>query len=178
MKKLIESFEKLIPRIQKIGPTGAEIGPLQDSAPPKLTELSTNAAADPVIGEKQVAIAKDLEKFRPEEREKVLIAALARTQINVGHERVYGNIFGSQLAALQILANEGPKTREEGIGYFEEVQKLHPVIHEKRTFDEWVGFIVAMTLVNFDSKKYCITPIGRDFLQYLLVTGLSHNRAG
>jgi hypothetical protein len=166
-------------RLKEVGPGGLKLdGPAavqQQSA----SERPSNAL---IVGIKQFISAEQLEPAAAQVREQlasqtkdkdeqldVLIHSVASLSIQLGHERNYNLIFGSQLAAL-VRMNEATGAREDVIrALYDEAAIKYPELYKKYTFDEWLQFLTtASGLASRNGELLQTTPFGRGFLRYLV----------
>lgn len=170
-----DDLKKLIPRILKAGPTGVEFdaqkqvvastftGELREI--PGVVRTNTIAALEKKIhGELQV--------FNPEAHVDLLVRHLAQAQLQTAFERIYGIMFGSQIAGLRALVDAGGTvSRLDGVRFFNEQVESRPDLKNLRSnFDEWLRYLIRSGLVVDDGTKLSITDFGRDFLLYLAST--------
>ncbi|RWX30664.1 hypothetical protein EHI47_14535 [Rhizobium leguminosarum] len=121
-------------------------------------------------------LRSDLEKIPQEARVPMLLRALADTRIRAGHEFVYNRIFGSQISALKALNERGPIPDHDAMREFEPLKTQFPEVYGKYEFGDWAGWLERMSMVTHQNGVYAITPLGRDFLFYLVDTGLTENK--
>jgi hypothetical protein len=108
------------------------------------------------------------------ETTEVLVRQLA-TQLCVSHfERVYRLIFGSQISALDLLNTSGPLLADviKSI-FFTTAGNFEPDFYQNFTFEQWLSFLVASSLVAREDDTLRITVVGRDFLVWTVNAGLS-----
>lgn len=117
----------------------------------------------------------------PSEREKILVREVARAQLRDYHEKMYRDIWGSQLGTLEFL-----NTQPGGVG----TGALHDAWYESAltewlqdggkhyAFDDWLAFMVNGLLITppDDDNVVSIAETGRDFLKYLTEEGLSMHK--
>ncbi len=117
-----------------------------------------------------------VEALEADTRTPVLIRALAETRLRAGHEYVYNRIFGSQIVALKTLNQRGSISEADARREFEPLKTLYPDVYEKYSFEAWNGWLQRMGLVRYQNGFFEITALGRDFLMYLVETGLMENK--
>ncbi|WBL76040.1 hypothetical protein I3J27_23765 [Bradyrhizobium xenonodulans] len=111
-----------------------------------------------------------------------LVRGLAIEQIRRIHETNYRIILGSQIALLLKL-NTGATIRlSDARELYEQTKKNHPGLYENFMFSEWVMWPKNVGLINFpdiaETSPVTITPAGKDFLHYLVETGLTGEKPG
>ena len=104
------------------------------------------------------------------------MAAAAQSNAAWICERIYRLIFGSQIDALQYLNSDSPADREVIQIYFDAAATAHPDVHEGRTYEVWLGFLISWKLVQVVEDEISISLLGRFFLQYVTQQGLSLQR--
>ena len=171
-------FAALITRTKKVGKSGLETF---DGQPPQPTEEKKGVDEffrgfdSPLLVEAEQLIITDLKERKietPGDRERMLIRALASTNIVLHFERVYGLLWASQLACLRYLnpRQEGTEVTEL-IPLYELGKAEYPSWYENYPFDRWFGFLRSFNLVLERDSRIFITVAGREFLKYLVATG-------
>jgi hypothetical protein len=114
-----------------------------------------------------------------DEREALLLRALARSQVNAQFDRTSMLIYGSQLELL-VEASSRPAgiSDEELLTKFEQVKAADPVFHEQTTLDSYRGFLLNTGVLLVQGDRLKITPFGKEFLKFLVDNGLTHRRRG
>jgi len=127
----------------------------------------------PMLLEQAQSIKEHLDNLSfqtPADREELLLKSIAANQIALSFERTYHLIFGSQIKALQFLA-------QQAVNGTAEIEELRPVYneaekfgldHSKTSFDAWLGFLGYSVFVQMNYGKIAITGKGREFLKYLI----------
>lgn len=98
------------------------------------------------------------------------------------HDAIYRLIFGSQLGLL-LQANTGaPPNMEQARTVYDNAATNFPDIYSDFSFDAWLDFPRRMGLVRIElvadrPALIRITPMGRDFLHYLVNSGLTESKA-
>jgi hypothetical protein len=111
-----------------------------------------------------------------------LVHALATAQIQHSFEVVYRLIFGSQLELLR-LANAGVVTDAQSRAIFDDAKTRFPLLYDKIEYSAWFGYAVRAGLIEgklsapFETDFH-ITPLGREFLIYLVNNGMTGNKYG
>lgn len=169
----------ILPNVEEVGTGGVKIGrgaakrqaneQQVVTANPAITATPTANAppVSPVIVAFERSIVASLETMLDGAKIPALTRALASVRVELAFERVYRLIFGSQIAALKRLLENGPSNRTEAEGYFDEIKRRYPEFYRDGNFEEWVGFLLRQELVNVDRGTYRITEAGIEFLTYL-----------
>jgi hypothetical protein len=113
------------------------------------------------------------------ERERVLIRFLASVHIGQSFDRIYYNVFGSQLRALNVLngSPEGlPKIVAEA--FYEFGKSLEPESYTNLSYESWLAFLSSWFLVTVEDDDVKITAFGTEFLKYLLEQKLTLEKRG
>jgi hypothetical protein len=145
-------LKKLFPRVVRAGPTGVEFeaqkqvvahfytGELREL--PGIPRTNTIAALEKKIHEQLQVINSDAHID-------LLVRHLAQAQLQTAFERIYGPIFGSQVAELRALVNAGGTiARIDAIKFFEEQIEIRPDLKNlKLKFDDWLRYLVVSNLV-------------------------------
>lgn len=154
----------------------------EETASPNITcssDVSTKSGADvflesfdnPLIKESEARIVSDL-KIRniitPEDKEKVLVRALAATQLVLLAERIYAGIWGSQVAALRYLRGCYDGADISSLQSFYDLAKSNfPDWYKEQTFEKWIGFLTSFSLICVNDSLVKISVVGLEFLKYL-----------
>ena len=104
---------------------------------------------------------------------KILTRYLAANLIYIDFERIYHNIFGSQLNLLQFL-NSRPKGENlEGLKPFYDLAvTMHPKTADY-PFQQYLDYLINTGLIIKKEGLFYITQMGREFLEYLIKQGYS-----
>lgn len=97
----------------------------------------------------------------------VLVRHLATTQLMLRCERTHRLIFGSQIAALHMLNQQGPQPESAIKPFFETARNNEPQFYGSYTFDKWIDFLVKEITIRRDDDLYGITVYGRNYLEYI-----------
>jgi hypothetical protein len=174
-----QPLSKLISRIKEVSKKG--IKTISES-PQKLVETD-QAAVDELMQAFDSIVLRDIEKTLRQnlddkgltegsEREKVLIRHLAASQIQTLFERIYGVIFGSQIELLKHLNSSSIPVNPGDLKiYYDYARTDYPTFYKDYSFEHWLNFLTAHTLVIKEEEGYKITNLGRELLAYLVVTG-------
>lgn len=95
-------------------------------------------------------------------------------------ERIYRQLYGSQLEAL-MLANIDPVTKTGLKNLFHRAMLNWPSVHNTRPFEEWLAFITGSDLLGPDPAAphmYRTTATGRALLRYLVDNNLTMQKTG
>jgi hypothetical protein len=180
-------------RVTEIGPGGAKFAPPeQQPTPPPSGVANTPSQQNAIRGTsvqnfihslKGMYSAELLEQFAQRvksdlmtvagndahEQAETLTYALAGVNIQVGYERTYASIFGSQLTFLAQANGEGGLVPAYAHQLYEQTKAANPALYAAYPFDRWVGFLIESALVITDARgNYALTPYGRGFLKYIV----------
>jgi len=101
----------------------------------------------------------------------IAINALAIEQLEKGFALTYINVFGSQITLLQRINERGGSiTTSEGEEFFSEVKSRFAEISDW-SFERYITFLAQRNLVRISSSIE-LTPLGRDFIQFVVRYGL------
>lgn len=182
----------LIDRIIKLGPGGIELGPREaakqaqaETVEPDALQQANGAQLKELPGKSRSEALRQLElklkenlsdlvakgKVGAGDQVDFLINELAGTRLVALFDRVYLMIFGSQIRGLIHLNQFGTATLEDARQLYAEAKAADLDFYGNYTFEQWLGFIKDNDLIGVSDDSVSITPIGRDFVQYLTVTG-------
>jgi hypothetical protein len=164
----------------KIGPAEQQRSTEENPAKPE-----TPVALPPPLPEPSVAVKVLEDSMRanlpsnqtPSQQNEYLLRLLADTRIRAGHEFVYNRIFGSQIAALKALDENGGATVAEARVFFEPYAKQFPQVYDTYGFEGWLGFLTANALVLQTDEWLTASEYGHDFLVYLRTARLTEAKA-
>jgi hypothetical protein len=170
-----------IPSLTKAGPTGIEWQVQQTATTAKtwsgdLKELP-GLQRTPLMGSIEKSIHGELELYKPEAHVDLLVRHLAQSRIESVFERIYGGIFGSQIAGLRALAARGKVAMADTVQFFDD-QKSHKGVLPEVTFASWFQFLKNFELIKAENDEVELTDIGKDFLLFISNRGLAENRPG
>ena len=173
--------------------SAAAAATLQSEAPPvdsafaldrdteqRLTHVK-QAGVSPIVLEQQNRIRADLEKLRltcnKDEAITILVQHLALYQLYYAAERIYRVIFGSQIRILKSLNLYGPTRISEIQAVYENAKNEFPKAYEAYPFPAYLNFLKTSNLAGTsDEIMYSITPLGKAFLQWIAMEGVSENK--
>ena len=146
----------LIDRTEKIGKDGLTAGnksKIQDDSSPTTSEsvqtLLDYVGNSIVINELETNIVKDLKGKNLDssgDTAKVLIKHLAGTQALLAFERIYSNIFGSQIQLLKRL-NEQSRDNDFALQHYNQVCENVPNFKDSVTYDNYNNFLISNILI-------------------------------
>jgi len=181
-----KQLSALISRITSIDKTGIRASQNPEAQREKqkteaVQELLIAIGDSIVLRDLEGNIRSDLQK-RGLETEgdtiKVLVKLLAATKILFEFEQIYNFIFGSQIFLLKKLnevAGQGQK-KEYVAEHVENIKKLFKSELGGWSFDHYMAFLIARSLVTIDGETYHITNLGVEYLIWMARTGRSENR--
>lgn len=92
-------------------------------------------------------------------------------------ERNYRQIYGSQLALLEHLNSSKYETKTSLKFFYNKAVSNYPENYETYPYDNWFSFIVNLELIEVnDKEEVFITHFGKDFLKYIIDSGLTLNK--
>lgn len=115
----------------------------------------------------------------PSDIERVLVRALAATQMALHFEQIHSVIWDGQIQLLETL--NGLPTGAE----FEEIRTIYEEeFHAKRPFytdidfDTYLAWLLEKTLVRIDEGRISLTVAGREFLKWMVDNGRQKRGVG
>ena len=181
-----EAIPLLAGRVTRVGPTGvdfANVNEQRDAPPENLTQdAAVKPQADrgplpPALAGLEEALRISANKI-PDTTDKIetLIRNLAATRLDLGHERVYRNIFGSQIRALIVLRSRKVASEVEARNFFQTETALVRAQYSGYGFDGWIQFLINNSLIQRIDGGFKITLFGEDFVGYLDRTQIPTNK--
>jgi hypothetical protein len=180
----------LIQRTRKIG-AGDKAIDFSDSGTTERQQLQAQSNATPPAGQItyhplgppsaavadiEQKVAQKLAEFNDDADTKIkrLTRGFAITMIQKDFEVYYRIIFGSQIE-LMLRANAGGIDDVTAQAMFDNAKNLFPSVHQSASFDQWLGFPMNANLIEKRQGTALIftTPLGKEFLQYLVEMGLT-----
>lgn len=172
-------IRSVLPRIRKAGPTGVELDPVQRqnigkadltlSATKQLPGLLRTKAIDDL----ERLLRQNLSDVPEEDRLDWLLVQLAQTRLIAHFERVYRAIFGTQITLLRRLNEQSTITVGDARQFYSENAAKYTEIYDTYGFDGWITFLMNESLIMQREDKLDILPVGRDFLLYTTVKGMT-----
>jgi hypothetical protein len=107
-----------------------------------------------------------------------LIRTIATWKVARGHEIVYRLILGSQLGLLLQANTAAPPNTDSAREMYEAAKTAYPNMYKDFSFETWVRFPINAGLVREEASVLQITPLGQDFLQYLVRNSLTNLKYG
>ena len=130
--------------------------------------------------ELELKIDQQLEQIAGDnEKIDILVKNLAQQQISNAFEKVYYNIFGSQIRLLEFLAiqAEGKAPVQTVTPFFDAAKYNNSDIYESQHFSDYMVFLLTWGLVQNENDEWSITKHGRAFITYITAMQLSKNKA-
>jgi len=176
----------LISRVTSIDRSGVKATPTPEAQREKqrteaVQELLLAIGDSIVLRDIEGRIRRELENRGLEaegDTVKVLIKHLAAARILLEFEQVHNLIFGSQIFLLKKLnevAGQG-QTKEYVVVHFEQIKELFKPDLGNWSFEEYMGFLVARSLVTIDRDIFHITNLGVEYLAWMARNGRSESR--
>jgi len=110
------------------------------------------------------------------ERERFLIRYIATREIVNYFEKVWSDILGSQIEALEAL-NPGGMRRESLEFYYTLAASAWTDQFSNFTYEKWIAFLTSQELISKgDGDIFSLTLFGREFLKYILSSGRSRQQ--
>jgi hypothetical protein len=123
-------------------------------------------------------------KLPPELERAWLTRMVATLRVVHAHENVYRLIMGSQLTLLTRANTATPPDMEAAEALYDEAKAAFPDTYANFDFNNWFRYPVNVGLLRIDDgglgrpTTLRITPAGRDFLHYLVASGLTMPKPG
>jgi hypothetical protein len=161
-----------------VGKVDMQALPQQRIEKPSVADQILQAPASRLLGQQEQSIRDNLEQLGvtdPAERENLLVRDLAQTKLRESFERLYQELWGSQLAALQLINQHSAEITQDGTrSFFEDAKREQPEQYGDYSFEEWFEFLVDAELVSpTEDEKVAITVQGRELLTYITAQGYS-----
>lgn len=155
---------------QSIKPSTDEQQSLQDLIPLDPTGMRNEVESR--INEQLTQITDEKNKID------ILVKNLAQQQINNAFEKVYYNIFGSQIKLLEFLTiqTEGKARIKTILPFFENTKDTNPDTFESWEFSDYMNFLLSWNLVENDADVWYVTKYGRAFITYITAMKYSKNK--
>lgn len=91
--------------------------------------------------------------------------------------RAYNQIFGSQLSLLHALCGSPNETKDSLKIFYTNAKSQNPKFFDHYSYEQYLEFLVTNHLIKVvNANTIQITPIGRDFLKFIIETGLSADK--
>lgn len=191
---LKESLRDLIKRIRKIGndsvgieaSASSEQSSVSNTNPLSvLSKKSSNETIEKALGlfnQETLVYFKEFVKTETqlesitnhEERESTLFRYSQVLYLILHFNRIYSHIFGSQLDLLQALNGSPNETRESLRVFYTNAKSQNPKFFENYSYEQYLEFLRQNNLIRIDNtNKVEIMDLGKDFLKYIIETGLT-----
>lgn len=121
----------------------------------------------------------DLNLQNDNEKIEALIRITATARIETEFTNIAHTIFGSQVDLLvQLAGTPQGSTMSHAEAIFKQAQELYPDIHNDRTLDIWLRYLLSNNLIAVENNKIDITRVGGDFLKFLVDARIAYPRKG
>jgi hypothetical protein len=184
-----ESIRNSFPRITEVGPGGIKLGAAQAAAgqalaaaPPallthKLRQIVSGDQLEPTVQNIRENIAKEVGPDKDSQND-ALVHVAAALSVQLGHERAYRLIFGSQLSALAQMSGAAGSAKDAVRAIYDQAVANFPEFYKGYPYDAWIGFLKNSQLVSESVEYYTLSPYGRGFLKYIVDQQLPPMKAG
>lgn len=183
LRRFESPISGLIRRIRRIDRKGAEFDPaeIQKSKAKSADDDGFTGILDSAVLREQETIVRDALSDRKDasqtETIDFLVGRLAEQNLSIQFEYINGIIYGSQIQVLRFLnSNPGGAEGQDFRFCYENAAQQFPIMFSNYPFDEYVEFLVSNELIAKESKRYKISPMGKEFLRYLVTTGRTRAR--
>jgi hypothetical protein len=146
-------------------------GPPDAPETPRIAAASNDPFLQPVIT--HLRNSPDLAGLPAEQQVEKLLVNAAQWSVAWYFERIYQLIYGSQIRALQALNSASPSVLEFIRVDYDIAAAVNKQLYDRYPFESWLQFITSWGLVASDATTAGITPLGRQFLQYVAAQGLT-----
>nr|NUR36991.1 hypothetical protein [Sphingomonas sp.] len=157
--------------------------------PASVPALNTNTLppSDPIYDALDEQLAATLDQHVQGNADVKLAWAIRSRSVSEAnrlHEFHYRLLFGSQINALKTLNVVGQGPLSEFETYFENLKSnpAYESFHKNRSFDQWAEFVAnigyAELVEGSDPPVVRITPFGRQFLQWMVVSSVPEVKPG
>ena len=128
---------------------------------------------DPLLLGREKVIVEQLKDKTAEEKVHILTRHMAETRLELDYERLYSQIWGSQITILERLNNTSiPYTTEDIKKIYDNAAAIYRDSVEYPQFETYMDFLVRNKLAELNSgNKYLLTQAGISFLEYLIREG-------
>ncbi|MFI5182022.1 MAG: hypothetical protein ACHQPI_11560 [Thermoanaerobaculia bacterium] len=159
---------------------GTAVPPLGTGTQQSSTSESSRPATVPPLPPASIPVAQEIERVNKvfgvvpsDVREEYLTRALAEARTRSRFQRIERVIFGSQQQAL-LLINTAPQTTEALRKLFDGAKGNYPdVFTLPSAFERWLGFLKQMELITEEAGTFQITATGREFMKFVVDSGLT-----
>lgn len=150
-----------------VGVGKLEAGSSTVAVPPTAASPALPDVGSPVLQTIVGNLRSQLANYPDDQKQDVLLRAVAVSQLRAGHEFIYNRIFGSQIEGLKQLDMLGGATVEKARQFLQPYMERFPSLYLTYGFDAWLGFMTSNGLVLRNGEHLAISPIGHDFLVYI-----------
>ncbi len=108
------------------------------------------------------------------DREAVLFRYSQALYLVLHFNRIYSQIFGSQLDLLQALNGSNSETKDTLRVFYKNAKSQNVKFYENYSYDQYLDYLKRVNLIQEETKnKVEITHLGRDFLKYIIESGMT-----
>jgi len=108
----------------------------------------------------------------------VLIKNLAQQQLTATFEKIYYNVYGSQIRLLEFLSVQpsGKSESSEVLKFYEDAKDANKLVYGGVEFSDYMNFLVTWDLVKRQDEGWVITKAGGAFLTYITAAQYNKNK--
>lgn len=114
----------------------------------------------------------------PEEREYVLFRYSQAIYLIMHFNKIYELIFGSQIKLLQVLNGSLRENSNSLKRFYDTARDKYFTTYDNYSYEQYLSFLFNYRLIMQESDgNIKITILGRDFIKYIVETGLSTEKS-
>lgn len=92
-------------------------------------------------------------------------------------ERMYFEIYGSQIYLLDHLNSSSYETKTSLKYFYDKAKNQYPEVYKTYSYDNWLNYISNNGFIDINqNEEVILLPFGKDFLHYLIEAGLTFNK--
>jgi hypothetical protein len=139
-----------------------------------VTDLLDYGGEFSIVSEQQDLIEKQLkqrELIIDGQTNQILVRQLAASQVIAWFEKTYYNIFGSQIALLQLASLKDNVTDDEISQIFEKAKSKNPEALGSWNIDQYLEYLIQSQLIEKTERGFANTKRGNEFIKILTGSG-------
>lgn len=123
--------------------------------------------------QESILLETEIDKIKDEKEKVEAFRNYSEALYSILHfERIYSNIFGSQIKLLAYLNSAFNETTSSVKFFYDNAAKNNPEML-KYPYEKYLEFLEIKNLVQITNDSIQITWLGRDFLKFMMQMGLS-----
>lgn len=91
-------------------------------------------------------------------------------------ERIYSNIYGSQINAIKYLSDKDNAKLSDIRIFYDDASRTYEEVYKSMSFEAWVHYLSINNLVTVSDDNIKLKPAGKAFIPYLSSSKINYSK--